>query len=66
MAYELPWEAVEAITLDNLKKDYEMAKEDLDNYYHNKGYMHRDDVESTSALLHHLKPVIEYCGGTVD
>lgn len=63
--FEIPWEAAEAITLQALKQDYAMAKEDVDAYYSEGKWMHRDDLENQCVLMHHLKAVINYYGGSV-
>lgn len=66
MAVTLPHEAVEAIVRQDLEESYRVAKKTLDDYYDKSSWLHRDDLESTSLAIYHLKFVLEYYGGTVD
>lgn len=54
------------ITLQNLKDAYQLNKKTLDEYYHNGKWLHRDDLEDVSLIIHHLKAVIGYYGGSVE
>jgi hypothetical protein len=54
------------VTLQTLKGAYQLNKETLDNYYEGKSWLHRDDLEHVSLMIHHLKAVIEYFGGCVE
>jgi len=65
MGLELDWDVVDKITLQSLENHYKMNKESLDDYYHNGKWLHRDDLEATSLMIHHLKAVIDYYGGSV-
>jgi len=66
MGLELDWDIVDKITLQSLENHYKINKEILDDYYHNGNWLHRDDLEEVSLMIHHLKAVIEYYGGSVE
>jgi len=66
MGLELDWDIVDKITLQSLENHYKINKEMLDDYYHNGKWLHRDDLEDLSLMIHHLKAVIEYYGGSVE
>lgn len=66
MGLELDWDVVDKITLQSLEYSYKINKEVLDDYYHNGNWLHRDDLEEVSLMIHHLKAVIEYYGGSVE
>jgi len=63
---ELTYDQEEAVTIQSLKESYKLNKGTLDDYYHNGAWLHRDDLEDVSLMIHHLKAVIEYYGGSVD
>lgn len=65
MGLELDWDIVDKITLQSLENHYKINKEILDDYYHNGKWLHRDDLEEVSLMIHHLKAVIDYYGGSV-
>lgn len=63
---ELTYEQEEAVTIQSIKESYKINKKILDDYYHEGEWLHRDDLEEVSLMIHHLKEVIEYYGGSVD
>lgn len=63
---KLPYELTDEITLQNLKDSYQLSKKTLDNYCEGGGWLHRDDLEDVSLMIHHLKAVIEYYGGSTE
>jgi hypothetical protein len=63
---ELTYDQEESITIRSLKENYRLNKEILDSYYHNGAWLHRDDLEDVSLMIHHLKAVIDYYGGSVE
>jgi hypothetical protein len=66
MQVEIDWDTLDNITVKSLEAHYKLNKEILDDYYHNGAWLHRDDLEETSLMIHHLKAVIEYYGGSVE
>lgn len=66
MQVKLDWGTVDTITLQSLENHHKINKEMLDDYYHNGQWLHRDDLEDVSLMIHHLKAVIKYYGGSVD
>jgi len=64
--FEIPWDAADQITLASLENHYNILKEGLDDWYNNRQWMHREDVEENSVMMHHLKAVISYYGGSVE
>mgnify|MGYP000845263101 FL=1 len=62
----LTYDMVDEVVLSALKEHLKMARESLDDYHNRVSWLHRDDVEHQSLLIHHLKYVIEYYGGETD
>jgi hypothetical protein len=62
----LTYDIVGEVVLSDLKEHLKMARESLDDYHNRVSWLHRDDVEHQSLLIHHLKYVIEYYGGKPD
>lgn len=63
---EVPSGTLDELTLENLKFHHQLCKEFLDDYYNEKAWLHRDDLEDLSVMIHHLKAVIVYYGGSVE
>ena len=60
--FELDYDAVDRITLSNLKESRKFLKKELKQY--DKGeYLHQDDVLQNTKLIAALDLLIHYYGG---
>lgn len=60
--FELDYNMVDKITVDNLKEYKKSLKDSLDAHFQDGAWMHPDDVEHAKEMIKALEFVLKYFG----